>query len=300
MSSHAHHHHPSRNDHDKRLAFTLLLTALYMIAECIGAKLTGSLALLADAGHMLSDVAALALSWFAIWFAKKPTTAQKTYGYYRTEILAALLNASALFAVAIYIFVEAYQRTSNPPLINGSWVSLFAGGGLVVNLLGAAILHAGKDSNLNIKGAFMHVLYDALGSVGAIISGALIWAFGWYWVDPMASVLIGLLVVYSAWSLLKETVAILMEAAPMHINVTTVREYILAIDGVHDVHDLHVWTITSGLDSLSAHVVIDNSPTHQQILSKTHAMLEKQFGIKHATLQLEPREFKESHTCAVC
>src|SRR5690606_26250496 len=242
--------------HRKRLALTFGLVTIYMVAEVIGGLLTNSLALLADAGHMLSDAAALALSLFAIWIAQKPATPKHTYGYYRTEILAALVNGATLVAIAIFIFVEAFQRFGEPPEVQGPLMMGVATGGLLINLLGLWILNSGRGESLNVQGAWLHVLTDALGSVGAMTAGGLIWAFGWQWADPVASVTIAMLVVYSAWALLKETVAVLMEGAPGHIGVDEVRGAVRGVPGVQAVHDLHVWTITSGMVAMSGHVVV--------------------------------------------
>ncbi|MGH7458092.1 MAG: cation diffusion facilitator family transporter, partial [Longimicrobiaceae bacterium] len=216
--NHGHAHGGSAGSRNReRLAITLGLVTFYMVVEVVGGLLTNSLALLADAGHMLSDAGALALSLFAIWIAQKPATSKHTYGYYRTEILAALANGATLVAISIYIFVEAYQRFDDPPEVQGALMMGIAVGGLAINLIGLWILNAGKGESLNVRGAWLHVLSDALGSVGAILAGGLIWAFGWNWADPAASVTIGLLVLYSSWALLKETVAVLMEGTPGHI-----------------------------------------------------------------------------------
>ncbi len=266
-----------------------------MVAEIVGGLWTGSLALLADAGHMFSDVAALALSLFAAWVSERPPTSRRTYGFYRTEILAAMVNGATLIAIAIYILFEAYHRFRDPREVIGPAMMAIAVGGLAVNLLGLWLLSAGRDDNLNVRGAWLHVLTDALGSVGAIAAGGLIWGFGWQWADPVASVLIALLVIYSSWRLLAEAVAVLMESAPHGIDVDEVRTAMAAIPGVLDVHDLHVWSITSGLDSLSAHVVIDDGHSHSELLTALRAMLDERFGIDHLTIQIEPVDFEERH-----
>lgn len=288
---HDHSHHGSGNK--RRLAFTLLLAGGYLMAEVIGGLITNSLALLADAGHMLSDVAALALSFFAIWIADKPAPAHRTYGYYRAEILAALANGAALVAVSLYIIFEAIQRFRSPPEIQAPLMLWIAIGGLVVNLLGLWMLHGGRNESLNVRGAWLHVLSDTLGSVGVIVAAGFIWAFGWYWFDPAASLLIGLLIIYSSWRLLAESTAVLMENAPRGIDVDEVRQAIVALPGVNSTHDLHIWTITSGLDSLSAHVVIDDDQTQSDLLTRLRTMLHDRFGIDHITIQLEPEGFEE-------
>ena len=283
----AHHDHASGGSgNQRRLALTLALAAAYMVAEVIGGIVTGSLALLADAGHMLSDVAALGLSLFAIRMARRPPTPQRTYGFHRSEILAALANGATLIAVSIYIFLEAWERFREPPEVQGGLMMGIAAGGLLVNLAGLLILRGGRSESLNVQGAWLHVLTDALGSVQALAAGALIWAFGWSWADPLASVLIGLLVIYSSWSLLKESMSVLMEGAPGHIDVDEVRDAISGIPGVLGVEDLHVWTITSGLDALSAHVVVadDRQPG---LLRQIRATLQDRFGIDHVTIQLD-------------
>lgn len=277
----------------RRLTVVLVLSAGYMIAELVGGLWTGSLALLADAGHMLSDVGALGLSLFAMWVARRPPTPRKTYGYYRAEILAAVVNAATLIAVSIFIFVEAYRRFRDPPEVQGGVMFAIAAGGLAVNLAGAWVLHGGRDESLNMRGAWLHVLADALGSVGAIAAGVLIWAFDWHWADPVTSVLIGLLVAYSSWRLLAEAVGVLMEFAPRGIDVDRVRDAVLAVPGVVAMHDLHVWTITSGRVSLSAHVVSTSNGHQPALLKHIRERLREEFGITHVTIQLEPEEFEE-------
>ena len=298
---HGHHHHGgsagARNR--KRLTVTLLLVSVYMVAEVIGGFYTNSLALLADAGHMLSDAGALSLSLFAIWIAQRPPTPRHTYGYYRTEILAALANGSALVGISIFIFVEAYQRLLDPQPVLGSTVILIAFGGFVVNVAGLWILHGGKDDSLNVRGAWLHVLSDLLGSVGVLVGGLLIWAFQWYWADPAVSFLIGALVISASWQLVKESVGVLLEGTPAHIDIAEVRNALQESDGVLDVHDLHVWTITSGMDAMSGHVVVEEHCSGQrqaEILRNLHQLLHDRFGIHHSTIQTEPPGFPEQET----
>jgi cobalt-zinc-cadmium efflux system protein len=277
----------------KRLTVVLGLAATYMVAEVIGGLLTNSLALLADAGHMLSDVASLALSLFALWIARRPATPQHTFGYYRTEILAALVNGATLIAISIYIFYEAFHRFGEPPEVQGALMMVIAFGGLLINLIGLRILSAGKEESLNIRGAWLHVMADALGSIGAIAAGALIWIFGWNWADPVASVLIGLLVLIASWNLLKETVLVLMEGAPGRIDMDELRNTIRSVPGVRGVHHLHVWTITSGMVALSAHVVVEAERFDQRVLREVNRPLHDRFGIAHTTIQLEPEGLTE-------
>ena len=287
-TSHDHQHdHGVEGTNVRRLTITLALVLLYMGAEVVGGLVADSLALLADAGHMFSDAGAIGLTLFAMRFARRPATAQRTYGSYRAEILAALVNGATLVGVALYIFIEAFARFRTPPEVQGGLMLIVASGGLLVNAAGLWMLHGGRDANLNMRGAWLHVLTDALGSLQAIIAGALIWAYGWYWVDPLASVLIGLLVIYSSWSLIRQSVAVLMEGAPGHINVDDVRSALLALPYVANVHDLHVWTITSGFVALSAHLTCPEDHNHDSLLRDAQSMLAKRFGIRHTTIQVD-------------
>jgi cobalt-zinc-cadmium efflux system protein len=263
-----------------------------MTIEIIGSLLANSLALLADAGHMLSDAGALGLSLLALWIAQIPATSSHTYGYYRTEILAALVNGAALIAVTIFIFMEAYQRIGKPPEIEGALMLGIAIGGLLINTLGLWILNPGKSQNLNVRGARLHLAADALGSLGAIFAGVLIWVFGWNWADPIASVLISVLVVYSSWVLLKETVAVLMESAPGHIDVDEVRNVICRIADVRSAHDLHIWTITSGMVALSVHIVVAGDRPARLVLAELREILHERFGIDHTTIQIESDQYE--------
>jgi cobalt-zinc-cadmium efflux system protein len=291
--SHAHDDHSlSRAGDRQRLTLTLALVAAYLVAEVVGGLWTGSLALLADAGHMFSDAGALALSLFAIWLAQRPTSVERTFGYHRVEILAALANAVALVAVALLILSEAFKRISSPRDVLGAPMLAVAVGGLVVNLAGLWILQRGKDANLNVRGAWLHVVSDTLGSVGVIIAAFLVWALGWREADPIASIAIALLVIYASWQLLRETVGVLMEAAPGHIDVEEVRRALLETVGVVSIHDLHVWTITSGFVSLSCHVESSRRVPDRELLTTLQSVLRERFGIDHATIQIEPPGFE--------
>ena len=290
------HDHPrptSAASNQARLGVALGLAATYMIAEVIGGLWTGSLALLADAGHMLSDVVALSLSLVALRLARRPATPQQTYGHHRTEILAALAQGLLLVGVAVYIFIEAAERIQSPQPILGGPMLVIASGGLAVNLVGLWVLSEGRHHNLNLRGAWLHVLSDALGSIGAITAGALVWSFGWTWADPLASAVIALLVIYSAWALLREAVAVLMEWAPGHVDVQQVEGCIAALPGVLAVHDLHVWTISSGMVALSGHVVARKSVGDDKLLQEISDLLHLRFEISHATIQIEPEDFDE-------
>lgn len=299
MQSHAHEEHlESRARDRRRLSITLALVAAYLVAEVAGGLWTGSLALLADAGHMFSDLAALALSLFALWLAQRPGSIERTFGYHRVEILAALANGVGLVTVALLILREAFERLSAPRDVLGGPMLWIAVGGLLVNLAGLWLLHGGKDSNLNVRGAWLHVLGDALGSLGVIAAAFLIWAFGWTRADPVASIGIALLVIFASWQLLRETVGVLMEAAPAHIDVGEVCGALRETRGVLSIHDLHVWTITSGLVSLSCHVESSQQVPDHELLAALQAVLLERFGIDHATIQIEPAGFEEkSRVC---
>ena len=295
------HHHNHDNDHSHehehknagKLFIVLLLTAGYMLAEFLGGIFTNSLALLADSGHMLSDAAALGLSLFAIWLSLKPASPEKTYGYYRTEIIAAFINGITLVAIAAYIIWEAYARFVEPQHIKAPLMIAIAVGGLVVNIIGASILHKSSKENLNIQGAFLHIVGDLLGSIGTIIAGLCILLWNFYLADPIISIIIALLVLFSAINLINEAIIVLLEASPSHINVSAVEQAIKDLPDVIDVHDLHIWSISSRNIALSVHIVASESDSHK-ILCEVDEMLNEKFGIKHVTIQLEPEGFHES------
>ncbi len=270
-----------------------------MIAEAVGGWITNSLALLADAGHMLTDVAALSLTLAAIWFAARPATSKKTYGYYRYEILAAFINGIALVLLSLWVIYEAFERWNSPPEIQGLGLTLIAVGGLLVNLFAAYLLHGDHAHDLNMRGAWLHVVGDALGSVTAIIAGVLILAYNWVWADTVGSVLISVIIIFSAWRLIRESVNVLLEGTPAHINLTAVEEAIRETETVEDVHDLHVWTITSGMDALSVHVVHSETISQTRLLRKIREKLHNEFGIDHLTIQLETpeEEAADLHNC---
>jgi cobalt-zinc-cadmium efflux system protein len=282
---HGHHHHAAGSA--RRLFVVLVLTAIYMVAELVGGVLSHSLALLADAGHMLSDVAALGLSLFAAWISRRPPTPARSYGYYRTEILAALANAATLIAISVWVCVEAYRRLHSPPEVAGVMVMTIATGGFLINLAGMWVLNGGRHDNLNVRGAWLHVATDALGNIGTVVAGALVAYGGFAWADPVASVLIALLVVWSSWALLAESVEVLMEGTPSGIDPDRVRESLHDVRGVQAVHDLHIWSITSGQVALSAHVEVDGCRPDREVLPELCIALRDGFGISHVTLQLE-------------
>ena len=284
----------------RRLLFVLVLTAVYMLAEAAGGWLTGSLALLADAGHMFADVAAIALALIAARFGAKPASATKTFGYYRLEILAAFINGVALAAVSLFILYDAYGRWLAPPVLErGGLMTAVASGGLLVNLVCAWLLHGDHEHNLNMRGAWLHVVGDALGSVGAIAAGVFVTLKGWYAADPLFSALIAVLIIWSSWKLIREATNVLLEGTPAHINLAAVEGAILSTDGVEDVHDLHVWTITSGREALSAHVRHAHAAAPAELLRSLRSKLHDQFGVDHLTIQMETGDLEDEafHFC---
>jgi len=272
------------------LGAVLLLTAGFMVVEFVGGLLTNSLALLSDAGHMLTDVAALTLSMLALWFASKPPTARKSFGFHRTEILAALVNGVAIVVIAVLIVIEAVERLATRPEVKSGPMLVVAVLGLIVNVVGVVLLHRGKGHSLNLQGAFLHVVGDLLGSVGAIVAAIVMLTTGFYLADPLISFLIAGLIVYSALRLIWKSVDILLEGTPAHLDLEEIREALLEVPGVRDIHDLHVWTITSGFDSLTAHLALTPGARHQDVLKASHEMLVSRFGLDHSTLQPEEAE----------
>lgn len=270
-----------------------------MLVEAVGGWLTNSLALIADAGHMLTDVAALTLTIGAIWFAARPATAKKTFGYYRLEILAAFVNGIALVLLSIWVIYEAYERWQTPPAINGMRLIVIAGGGLIVNIIAAKLLHHGHQHDLNMRGAWLHVMGDLLGSATAIVAGILIAVFGWLWADPVCSVLISLIIIFGSWRLIMDSVNVLLEGTPTHIDLAAVENAILETEGVAGVHDLHVWTISSGMEALSAHISHSEAVAHSDLLGKVRDRLHSDFGIDHLTIQMETID-REAEAIYVC
>jgi len=284
-----------RHDHTQRLKWALAISAGYFFAELIGGFMTNSLALLSDAGHMLSDIAALGLSMFAFHIAKRPATLSSTYGYHRVEILAALFNGLALWLIVGIILAAAYNRLFRPPEVHSYGLIIVATLGLIVNIVAGVILYASHHHSLNMRGAFLHVVSDALGSVGAIGAGLIMLFTDWYLADPLISIFISALILYSSWSLVKESVAVLMQTVPKGIRLEDVRQTIEEVDGVSKVHDLHVWAVTSDIFTLSAHAVVENGGDFHEVLNSIEDTLKERFNIEHTTIQLETesREEKE-------
>lgn len=290
-SGHAHHHHgPGHRHHHARstraLAWSLGLTIVILVAEGIGGWVSNSLALLADAGHVLTDAGALALSLFVAWLARQEGSARKTYGYLRWEILAALINGATLLLISAWIVYEAVLRFRTPePVIGGVmlWVAVL---GFALNAVAVWLLHDVRDGSLNVRGAYLHVLGDALASGGTVVAALVIRFTGWSAADPIASLVTTVLIIAGAWSLVRESVNVLLEAAPAHIALDTVRGRLEAIPDVESVHDLHVWTVTSGMIALSAHAIVRDCRNHQPVLERAHAVC-SDLGIQHVTIQLE-------------
>jgi cobalt-zinc-cadmium efflux system protein len=279
------------------MLIAMCLTAGMMVLEVIGGILTGSLALLADAGHMLTDVAALALSLGAAWLVRRPATPQRTFGFHRAEILAALINGLSLMVLSLYVVYEAIGRVQAPPTVDSEPLLVIATLGLLANLAAGWVLMRSSGEDLNVRSAYLHVLSDALGSVGAILAGVLMYAYGWYLADPILSLGISALIMWSAWRLLRDTVNILLEAAPAWIDVAEVQRTLGTVPGVDSVHDLHIWSVASNFIALSGHVRLKHAPScadHQRLLNELRRLLHTRFGIEHVTLQLEEPNFVET------
>jgi cobalt-zinc-cadmium efflux system protein len=269
------------------LVATLVITSGFMLVEAVGALFTGSLALLADAAHMLTDVGGLALALFAIWIASRPPTPAKTYGYYRAEILAALVNALVLLVVAAGILVEAWNRLVHPRGVLGGPMLVIGGVGLVVNLAGAWLLHRQAAQSLNVRAAYLEVLGDALSSLGVLLAAGIVLTTGWTAADALMSGGIALFIVPRTWRLLRQAVNVLLEGTPAHLDLAAIEGAMTQVAGVRRVHDLHVWTLTSGREAMSAHVVVDDVRESERLLDALHAVLHARFGIDHTTIQLE-------------
>ena len=270
----------------KSLRLALILTGTLLVAEVVGGLLSNSVALLADAGHMLTDVAALALSLFVAWFTRQPSTPRKSFGYLRWEILAAFLNGGALILISLWIIVESLMRLRSPEPIEGMLMLGVAVGGLLVNIAAAMMLHSGSQANMNVRGAYLHVISDLLGSVGVVTAALVIYFTGWLTADPIASLLTTVLILRGAWKLVRESVDILLESVPPHIDLNAVRRQMEAIPGIESVHDLHVWSVTPRMIAMSAHAIVRDPAAQQHVLEHVHDAMGL-FGISHVTVQLE-------------
>jgi cobalt-zinc-cadmium efflux system protein len=277
-----------------RLKYVLALTTVFMVVEAVGGWVAGSLALLADAGHMLTDVGALTLSLVTAWIAGRPRDETKTYGYLRWEILAALVNGVALFGIAGWVVIEAVQRIQDPQPVRTGLFLAIASVGLLVNLVSLAVLHSSREGSLNVRGAYLHVLGDALGSLGAVAAAGIIALTGWTLADPIVSILLSLLILVGAARLLRESTDILLEAVPRHVSMAEVQRRMRGVPGVAAVHDLHVWTVASGMVAMSGHAVVPDLEAHPEVLEGIRAEMSA-MGIGHVTIQLEVE-----HGCEGC
>ena len=285
------HHHDHRLEGDRRaLAGALTFVAVFAVVEVVAGYAADSLALLADAGHMLGDAGSLGLALFAAWLGSRPSTPDRSFGYRRAEILAALANGVALVAIAIWIIVEALQRLRDPVEPLGGWVLLVGIAGLALNLAAAGMLQRRGSESLNVQGALRHVLADALGSVGVILAGAIVLTTGWSYADPLVALGIALLVLASSWTLLRESVGILLESAPRGLDAEEIGRAMIEVDDVREVHDLHVWTITSGFPSLSAHVLVSPDADCHGKRRELERVLNERFALTHTTLQVDHAE----------
>ena len=284
----------SRNK--KSLVLVLSFSSLYLVVEVVGGLLTGSLALLADAAHMLTDVGGLALALIAIKLGERQANPRKTYGYYRAEILAALTNAVVLLAISIYVLYEAYLRFLNPPEVKSGSMLIVASIGLIVNIIGMMILRKGSNESLNMKGAYFEVLSDMLTSIGVIIAGVIMLTTGWYFADPIISAGIGLFIFPRTWRLLKEATGVLLEGTPTEISLDELRKALLSVPEVQGAHDLHVWSLTSGINAMSVHVIVREGSDYNQILKKLTETIMANFKISHTTIQLEFPGHEEEET----
>jgi cobalt-zinc-cadmium efflux system protein len=290
-----HHHHHHRGDaarSSRALAWSLALTVAILLAEGIGGWLSNSLALLADAGHVFTDAGALALSMFCFWLARQPGSPGKTYGYLRWEILAALINGATLLLISGWIVYEAVLRFRHPEPVAGGIMLGVAVLGFAVNGVAVWLLHGVREGSLNMRGAYLHVLGDMLASGGTVVAALIIQRTGWLAADPAASLLTTVLIIIGAWQLVRESVNVLLESAPGHIALDDVRACLTCIPGVESVHDLHVWTLTSGMIAMSAHAIVRECGDHQGVLEQAHDAL-TEMGIHHVTVQLECEEMAE-------
>jgi cobalt-zinc-cadmium efflux system protein len=286
MSAHHHHHH--RMDDSRRMRTVLLINLVMLAAGIAGGLVFDSLALLADAGHVLTDVAAIALALFASWLATRPSGPQRTFGFRRTEILAALVNGMTLVAVSVFIFIEAVMRLHDPPHVAGGGVLIVGALALAGNAFATWILMRGDRSNLNLEGVLRHSAADALGSFGVVLAGLIVITTGWDQADPLVSLGIAVLILLGSWRLLREPFNVLMEAAPEGMDVQEVGSAMCGVAGVREVHDLHVWTVTSGFPALAAHIRSDPSESADEVRERIETVLHERFGLDHTTLQVVP------------
>ncbi len=306
MSGFHHHHHGHDHEHEhhdhadhsiRALRLALIVTGIFLVVEFVGGWLSNSLALLSDAGHMLTDVGGLLLGLFAAWISRRPPSQTMSFGYHRAEILGALLSGLSIWALAGVLVFEAVQRVQSPTEVQGSIVIAVAAAGLLVNLFSLQVLHRDQEHSLNVRGAYLHVLADALGSVGALVAGVLVTWKGWFWVDPAITFVLAALMLAGSWTLIRDSVAILMESTPRGVDPVRLKAALQALPGVTEVHDLHVWTVGSRRLAMSAHLV---SSQAEEALEAAHDLLEHEFGIRHSTFQIEHPERFRSERCYDC
>lgn len=301
MSEHVHNHNQQLKSNRKSLIIALSITLTMTIVEIIGGILSNSLALMSDAGHMFTDSLALGLSLLAVQMCCRPADSKKTYGYHRTEILVALLNGLTLALISFYIFYQAYNRFINPPQVKAQLMLVVATIGLIANILGILALRKTSQENLNIRGAFLHILGDTLSSIGVIASAIIIYFTNFYLVDPIIAVLIGILILKGAVGLIVQSVDILLEAVPSHLNLELMKSNLEKMEGIKGAHDIHIWTITSGIYALSGHLFIDDQMVSKtkQIVEKVNKLLKEKFKISHTTLQIECAECDQLSVCSL-
>ncbi|MFZ9594855.1 MAG: cation diffusion facilitator family transporter [Bdellovibrionia bacterium] len=292
--SHSHDHHVFAHQTPRLLWKAIFITALFMVVEFVGGWWANSLALVSDGAHMLTDIGAMSLSLFALWYARRPSTPSMSFGYGRAEILGALISVLLIWFVGGVLIFEAVLRLKAPPVVQAPIVFIVASVGLLANLLSMRILHPAKESNINVKAAYLHLLSDSLGSIGAIVSGAVLWLTGWQPIDPLISILFAVLMLLSSWGLLKETLGVLMESAPSHLNPNQVRADLEALEGVEEVHNLHIWSVSNGRLALSVHLI---SRQTERLLDAAHGLLSEKYRIRHTTIQIEHPELFQSERC---
>ena len=296
--SHAHlHGHHIHSSAPKAISQAIVITLIFMIIELVGGWFSNSLALISDGAHMLTDVGAMSLSLFALWIARRPATSTMTFGYHRAEILGALFSGLLIWLISGVLIYESIERLQSPPEVKGPVVFVIATLGLIANGVSMWTLHGAKEHNLNVKAAYLHVLSDLMGSIGAIIAGAILWITNWKPIDPLLTILFSLLMLLNSWSLVREAAGILMESAPTHLNPESILKDLRAIDSVLEVHDLHVWSVSNGKPALSAHLITLNG---EQVLHTAHDLLKVKYGILHSTLQIEHPERFRSQQCYDC
>ncbi len=296
--AHSHSHDHGMHGHaPNAITRAIIVTLIFMAIEFIGGWFSNSLALISDAAHMLTDVGAMLLSLFSLWVARRPSTPMMSWGYHRAEILGALLSGLSIWMISGVLIYEAIERIPSPPQVHGPIVFIVATIGLGANLASMWMLKSAKTDNINVRAAYLHLLSDSFGSLGAIIAGIVLWLTGWRLIDPLMTIAFAVLMLLSSWSLVKEAVEVLMESTPNHLNPTEIREDLNKIEGVLEIHDLHIWTLSSGRLALSVHIV---SEKMNAVLNSAQSVLQEEYGIHHTTIQIEhPQQF-DSKRCYDC